>query len=238
MRVRCSWVAGDEVYGASPELRALLHDRTIGYVLAAASNRRVPTAAGPMTVAQLAADTPTRSWQRLSAGAGTKGDRLYSWAWHTTTEDPGIGQCWVLVRRNDTTGELAFTAATALPGPIGCVGEGRRPTLDGRGIVPVQQRPDRPGPAPGPYLDFLAPLDDPGHARSRYLGDRHRRTTRPRNDQPVTDPVEYQRVSATTRSWCPSPPNAPSHVSWNGHCGGADISSERRSCHQNRRSQT
>ena len=106
--VRCSWVAGDEVYGASPELRALLHDRTIGYVLAVASNRRVPTAAGPMTVAQLAADTPTRSWQRLSAGAGTKGDRLYSWAWHTTTEDPGIGQCWVLVRRNDTTGELAF----------------------------------------------------------------------------------------------------------------------------------
>ena len=39
--------------------------------------------------------------------AGTKGDRLYSWAWHTTT-GPWHWAVLVLVRRNDTTGELAF----------------------------------------------------------------------------------------------------------------------------------
>ena len=75
-----------------------------------------------MTVAQLAADTPTRSWQRLSAGAGTKGDRLYSWAWHTTTETLALGsvRCWCAA----TTPPVSWrsTAATALPGPIGCVG--------------------------------------------------------------------------------------------------------------------
>ena len=68
----------------------------------------------------LAADTPTRSWQRLSAGAGTKGDRLYSWAWHTTTEDPGIGQCWVLVRRNDRLRvlKIASEKPTAAETPV------------------------------------------------------------------------------------------------------------------------
>jgi SRSO17 transposase len=63
-----SWVAGDEVYGADPTLRATLESRGVGYVLAVASNRRVPTANGPLQVDFLAAALPTRSWQRLSAG--------------------------------------------------------------------------------------------------------------------------------------------------------------------------
>src|SRR4051794_31364402 len=39
-----AWVTGDEVYGADPELRADLHERRTGYVLAVASNHRVTTA--------------------------------------------------------------------------------------------------------------------------------------------------------------------------------------------------
>ena len=99
-----------------------------------ATSRRVPTAAGPMTVAQLAADSPTSSWQRLSAGAGTKGARVYSWAWHTTTEDPGsTGQCSVLVRHNDTTGELAFYrcySSTPVPLAVLVKVAGRRWTVE------------------------------------------------------------------------------------------------------------
>jgi SRSO17 transposase len=101
-----SWVAGDEVYGADPTLRATLEGRDLGYVLAVASNRRVPTANGPLQVDFLAATLPARSWRRLSAGAGSHGHRMYSWAWISI--NPGAdGHHWVLLRRNDNTGEIA-----------------------------------------------------------------------------------------------------------------------------------
>ncbi|WP_308124257.1 IS701 family transposase, partial [Mycolicibacterium xanthum] len=45
--VPASWVAGDEVYGAHPQLRAAVRGHGLGYVLAIAANRRVPTHAGP-----------------------------------------------------------------------------------------------------------------------------------------------------------------------------------------------
>jgi SRSO17 transposase len=46
----------------------------------------------------------------LSAGSGSTGPRYYDWAWISfhpaDAEDPG--QRWLLIRRNNTTGELAF----------------------------------------------------------------------------------------------------------------------------------
>src|SRR4051812_9775198 len=78
--VPAGWVAGDEVYGADPDLRAQLEARRVGYVLAVAGNRRLPTAAGPIRADVLAAALPAWAWQRLSAGAGAKGQRYYDWA--------------------------------------------------------------------------------------------------------------------------------------------------------------
>jgi len=101
-----SWVAGDEVYGADPTLRETLEERGIGYVLAIASNRRVPTGTGTWQVDVLAAALPARSWQTLSAGAGAHGERLYSWAWIPITA--ATGHSWVLLRRNDTSKEIAY----------------------------------------------------------------------------------------------------------------------------------
>ena len=46
-------MAGDEVYGAEPDLRMMLHDRRIGYVLAVSCDRRVPTEAGMRAVSEL-----------------------------------------------------------------------------------------------------------------------------------------------------------------------------------------
>lgn len=106
--VPASWIAGDEVYGADPDLRTMLQDRGIGYVLAISCDRRVPTEVGHLRVDDVAAALPTSAWQRRSAGAGSKGPRIYSWAWIATTDSPKTGSCSVLLRRNDTTGELAY----------------------------------------------------------------------------------------------------------------------------------
>ena len=55
----------------------------------------------------LAARLPRRAWQRLSAGDGAKGHRWYDWAW-VTISNPGPGHQCLLIRRNRSTGELAF----------------------------------------------------------------------------------------------------------------------------------
>jgi SRSO17 transposase len=112
------WVAGDEVYGADPKLRTALQARGVGYVLAVACSHPMPTPAGKQRADQIAAGLPRRAWQRLSAGAGSKGPRLYDWAWTTIAADPEHGgRSWLLIRRNIRTGELAFYRCWA-PRPV------------------------------------------------------------------------------------------------------------------------
>jgi SRSO17 transposase len=109
-KVPAAWVAGDEVYGADPRLRAAVRGHRLGYVLAVAANRRVPTHAGRIRVDALPALIPPHAWQKYSAGAGAHGPRLYSWAWFRllTEDDTDTGVHHLLIRRNDTTGELAY----------------------------------------------------------------------------------------------------------------------------------
>jgi SRSO17 transposase len=112
--VPARWVAGDEVYGADPVLRAELENHRVGYVLAVGSNRRIPTAAGLLSADEITKGLPKRAWQRLSAGPGAKGQRYYDWALivhpdPTDRADSVDPQCWwLLVRRHRSTGELAF----------------------------------------------------------------------------------------------------------------------------------
>jgi len=110
-------VAGDEVYGADPGLRGECEYHRIGYVLGVGENRRVETAAGPARVDELAARLPRHAWQRLSAGKGAKGERVYEWAWITLPAPTGRHdphdlldtRCWwLLIRRHPDTGELAY----------------------------------------------------------------------------------------------------------------------------------
>ena len=92
-QVPAAWVAGDEVYGADPALRAAIRCHRLGYVLAVSANRRVPTAAGRIRVDHIPAILPRRAWQQHSGGPGSKGPRLYSWAWIAVSPeddaDPG-----------------------------------------------------------------------------------------------------------------------------------------------------
>jgi SRSO17 transposase len=108
--VPAAWVAGDEVYGADPRLRAAVRDHGLGYVLAIAANRRVPTHAGRLRVDALPTLIPAHAWQKHSAGTGAHGPRLYSWAWFRllAEDDTTGGVHHLLIRRNDATGELAY----------------------------------------------------------------------------------------------------------------------------------
>ena len=87
---RVAWVAGDEVYGGNPKLRAALEERGIGYVLAVACSHEVTTGAGKFRADALAGKVPKRAWQKLSAGRGAKGHRFYDWA-VIDLADPGPG---------------------------------------------------------------------------------------------------------------------------------------------------
>ncbi len=103
--VPASWVAGDEVYGADSGLRSVCRDRGIGYVLNVACNHHVVTTG--CRVDALVVGIPAVAWQRLSAGAGSKGHRMYSWLL-IDIASALPGHEWIMVRRNDSTGELAY----------------------------------------------------------------------------------------------------------------------------------
>ncbi|TDO44467.1 hypothetical protein EV651_13410 [Kribbella sp. VKM Ac-2571] len=68
----------------------------------------------------MAKQIPHRGWQTLSAGNGSKGERLYQWAYTSvsrgTSTTAGGDECgqpqpghhrWLLIRHNPHTGELA-----------------------------------------------------------------------------------------------------------------------------------
>ena len=110
------WVAGDTVYGNDRRLRRWLEEQQIPYVLAVKSNEPLwaDTEGGPAQVAarRLAQGIPADRWERLSAGEGSKGPRLYDWGrvsigpW--SEPEP---RHWLLVRRSITDPEdLAYYA--------------------------------------------------------------------------------------------------------------------------------
>ncbi|WP_017578578.1 IS701 family transposase [Nocardiopsis kunsanensis] len=102
-----AWVAGDEVYGRNPGLRSYLEQQRVGYVMEMAATDRLHTPRGPIAVKELAVLVPEPGWQKRSAGAGSKGERFYDWALIDDHTD-AAGVRWVLMRRNRTSGELAF----------------------------------------------------------------------------------------------------------------------------------
>jgi len=74
--VPCRWVTGDSVYGADYALRRCIERGGRGYVLAVTSRQRL----GFKTVVDWLEDVPGEAWQRVSAGDGAKGPRLFDWA--------------------------------------------------------------------------------------------------------------------------------------------------------------
>jgi SRSO17 transposase len=98
------WFTADEAYGDNGGLRDWLEEHAVSYVVAVACDHRVPAGASKTIRAdRLAAKVPSRGWQRMSCGPGSKGERLYDWA----ISPAGDGR-HLLIRRSITCGELAF----------------------------------------------------------------------------------------------------------------------------------
>jgi SRSO17 transposase len=112
--VPCAWVTGDSVYGADHALRRRIEERGRGYVLGVTSGQRL----GFARVDAWAAKVPPEGWHRLSAGEGSKGPRLYDWAYLPYRGGAPAGwEKGLLVRRKlDEPDELAFYLTLAPEG--------------------------------------------------------------------------------------------------------------------------
>src|SRR5215203_4583249 len=114
------WVATDTVYGVG-RIEMLLRRAGKGYVLGAQATDQFNSWIGKPEVAgtaeQIAKALPPETWQRLSAGFGTKGPRLYDWAYveladleaeEYNDDLTGLWTRGLLIRRSLSDQALAF----------------------------------------------------------------------------------------------------------------------------------
>ena len=119
-KVPFSFVAADSVYGTG-EIETALRKAGKGYVLGVAANRVFHSWCKKQMVrgsaAKITQNLPKSAWRRLSAGDGTKGERLHDWAYLELADlDAGeynrtLTGKWtrgLLIRRNIADGDLAF----------------------------------------------------------------------------------------------------------------------------------
>jgi SRSO17 transposase len=74
------WVTGDSIYGSDRSLRVWLEDQGRWFVLGVKSDEALWQGFVQVRAANLLAEVPSAAWQRLSAGQGAKGERVYDWA--------------------------------------------------------------------------------------------------------------------------------------------------------------
>ncbi|MFD5271557.1 IS701 family transposase [Streptomyces sp. NPDC058335] len=111
-----AWGTADSAYGQDSHFRRFLEEAGLSYVVAVPKSQQVH---GPR-IDHLVGQAPPEAWQRLSAGSGAKGERLYDWA---AARLPAVGefdgdeptrQRWMLARRSITRpDEIAYYLACA-----------------------------------------------------------------------------------------------------------------------------
>jgi SRSO17 transposase len=80
-----AFITGDEVYGQNPTLRSWCEQYQVGYVLGVPCSFTVTLGCGTrMRADQAVSLVNTHGWNYRSAGAGSKGERDYAWAWIAT----------------------------------------------------------------------------------------------------------------------------------------------------------
>jgi SRSO17 transposase len=114
-----AWVAADSIHGVG-EVEKVLRRAGKGYVLGVTGTHqfwswgKAPIAG---TAEEIAQRLPATAWARLSAGDGTKGPRLYDWAYLELADldaeevgcpEPGTWTRGLLIRRSLSDASLAY----------------------------------------------------------------------------------------------------------------------------------
>jgi SRSO17 transposase len=110
--LKLAYVTGDCVYGDDPELRGWLEEQHQAYVLARSLDSYVWSGVQQRTIAAILAELPEQNWVRLSAGAGSKGERVYEWQELALFPVADTGwRRWLLFRRSlsDANDVAAYT---------------------------------------------------------------------------------------------------------------------------------
>ena len=115
-----AWVAADSVYGVG-DIEMALRRAGKGYVLGVNANHHFGSwGSGPPisgTAEAIAKELAPSEWKRLSAGDGTKGERLHDWTYCELADldaaeyddvRTGLWTRGLLIRRNIADGDLAF----------------------------------------------------------------------------------------------------------------------------------
>src|SRR3954470_4834850 len=115
-----AWVTADSIYGVS-EIEMMLRRQAKGYVLGVSAAHPFNSWIGKPevggTAEEIAEELDESAWLRLSAGAGTKGERVYDWAYCELADleadeyNEGLSGVWtrgLMIRRSLTDGEFAY----------------------------------------------------------------------------------------------------------------------------------
>lgn len=115
--LRLAFLTGDSVYGDDRALRLWLEERKQAYVLAVSGKESVWLNHQQRQIKTIVAELPPEGWERLSAGAGSKGARLYDWQRLEVSAPAQQGwKRFLLVRRSisdpsEITGYIVFARA-------------------------------------------------------------------------------------------------------------------------------
>lgn len=118
--VPARWVTADSLYGGDGRLRQDCLERQLSYVLGVRSTQTVlawhNAVAYPVSVGEVVQNLKADAWERLSAGVGAKGPRVYDWAWghiRPSAAQPGWMEWWLARRSLSEPTELAYYLACA-----------------------------------------------------------------------------------------------------------------------------
>lgn len=108
--IAAKWVAADEVYGSDYKFRRCCEQLGLGDVVAVSSATHLFLNGRRTKVSEHLTRIPKVAWQRLSCGAGAKGERLYDWAFISwpSPEEEDFERGWLVRRSIAEPTELAY----------------------------------------------------------------------------------------------------------------------------------
>jgi SRSO17 transposase len=79
-KVPARWATADEAYGNDHKFRRFLEESGLGFVVAVSCSQRLFLGGGYGRADAHVERLPEAAWQRVSCGSGSKGQRIYDWA--------------------------------------------------------------------------------------------------------------------------------------------------------------